>query len=248
MYINYPELKSKIAIITGASGNVGRGISYILGKQGMKLILVGLAEIEGLAFEKELILKGIDTRWITADLTQISDVENVIEQIDQPYLLVNNAAILNSKPILEFDVKEFNNSLVNNLKILHHLTYHILKKMIQYNNGVVINISSVGGQRAHYGLCGYDTYKGAMDSFTRSTSIDIAPHGIRVNGIAPGAIGVRKGTDKHCGIPLGRLGKYDEIGMVAAFLASDSAAYITGQTLNVDGGLTAQLTPPGIFI
>jgi len=128
--------------------------------------------------------------------------------------------------------------------------------MAERGGGCIINISSVGGLRAHRGLAGYDASKGAMDALTRSMAVDLAPHGIRVNAVAPGATRNRpldarweeKLAEKARGIPLGRVGRPEEIGAAVAFLASQAAAYITGQVLYVDGGLTAQLTPPGIRI
>jgi NAD(P)-dependent dehydrogenase (short-subunit alcohol dehydrogenase family) len=130
------------------------------------------------------------------------------------------------------------------------------QRMAQQGSGVIIHISSVGGTRAHRGLSGYDASKGAINAFTRSMAVDLAPYGIRVNAVAPGATQKRalddrereRVAEKASGIPLGRFGGPEEYGMAVAFLASDASAYITGQLLHVDGGLTAQLTPPGMFI
>ncbi len=123
--------------------------------------------------------------------------------------------------------------------------------MAQQAGGCIIHISSVGGLRAHRRLAGYDASKGAIDALTRSMAVDLAPHGIRVNAVAPGAIQTRPGRQDRRpaeGIPLGRLGQPEEIGEAVAFLASGAAAYITGQVVYVDGGLTVQLTPPNVFI
>lgn len=112
--------------------------------------------------------------------------------------------------------------------------------------GAIVNISSVGGLRAHRGLAGYDASKGAIDALTRSMALDLAPFNIRVNAVAPGQ--TRSGHHKLEGVPLGRAGTPEDVATAVAFLASEAASYITGQVLYVDGGLTAQLTPPGIFI
>ena len=118
--------------------------------------------------------------------------------------------------------------------------------MKDHGGGCIINISSAGGLRAHRGLAGYDASKGAIDSLTRSMALDLAPLGIRVNAVAPGQI--RNVPREAGGIPLGRSGTPEDVAAMVAFLASDAAAYITGQVIYVDGGLTAQLSPPGIFI
>src|SRR5690606_28490444 len=123
-------------------------------------------------------------------------------------------------------------------------------------SGVIVSISSIGGQRAHRPGLPYDITKGAIDAMTRALALDLAPDGIRVNAIAPGPIHTERSAqstiariDEIAGrVPLNRLGKPLEIGAAVAFLASDDAAYITGQVLNVDGGVTAQLSPPGMWI
>lgn len=250
--MTYPELEGKTAIVTGASRGIGVGIAQVLAEQGMKLVLAARTQEAGESLRDKLAGRGAEVVWVTADLTDTDAAARVFEACrEAPYLLVNNAAILTPKPtksILEFDEAEFTSSLLANLKILHHLTFLTARRMKEEGSGVIVNISSVGAQRAHRGLAGYDTYKGAMDSFTRSAAIDLAKYGIRVNGIAPGAIGSRKDPTVAEGIPLGRLGRAEEIGAAVAFLASEGAAYIIGQTITVDGGLVAQLTPPGIWI
>lgn len=128
--------------------------------------------------------------------------------------------------------------------------------MADAKRGCIITLSSVGGLRPHRGLAGYDASKGAIDVLTRSMAIDLAPHGVRVNAVAPGFTMSRemrpewaeRALKRAEGIPLGRPGTVEEMGAAVAFLASDAAAYITGQVLYVDGGLTTQLTPPGIYI
>jgi NAD(P)-dependent dehydrogenase (short-subunit alcohol dehydrogenase family) len=131
--------------------------------------------------------------------------------------------------------------------MVYELSVRAARYMVEHGGGTIINISSVGGLRAHRGLAGYDAAKGAVDSLTRSMALDLAPHGIRVNAVAPGQ--TRSGDARKLeGVPVGRSGTPLDIAAAVAFLASDAAAYITGQVLYVDGGLTAQLTPPGIFI
>ncbi|MGL1890932.1 MAG: SDR family oxidoreductase [Spirochaetaceae bacterium] len=258
MIQNYPELKGKTAIITGAQKGLGRGISQVLGEMGMKLVLTSRSEQTGQEFVKELRDKGIEAIWVSADLQKMSDAKKVLQaaedNFDIPYLLVNNAILPVDKryKTMSFTEEVFDECLVGNLRIFHHLSYLVYSKMIQVKKGNIVNISSVGTLRPHRNMLAYDMSKGAMDAFTRGLSLDLAPYGIRVNSLAPGAIGSTDAKDNRLktqdGIPLGRMGTTEEMGRCVAFLASDSASYITGQTIFADGGLTTQLTPPGIFI
>lgn len=256
----FPDLAGKTAIVTGASRGIGCGIAYFLGRQGMKLVLTARSEEKGRSFARELAGKGIDAFWVTADLTVPEQAEMVldegVEHFGQVDLLVNNAACLRSAPFLELDAERYKQSFENNVRIIYELSYHTARHMARREKGNIVNISSVGGLRAHRGMSGYDASKGAVDALTRAMAVELAPYGIRVNAVAPGAMDAQPMTPQHRararerakGIPLGRRGSCEEIGAAVAFLASDAAAYITGQILYVDGGLTTQLTPPGIWI
>jgi len=257
---NFPDLAGKTAIVTGASRGIGQGIAEFLGRQGMKLVLTGRTEAAGQEFTRQLSENEIEAVWVTADVAEAEQADKVfttaIERFGTIDLLVNNAAHLHSAPFLKLDQEVYTTSFEKNVRIVYYLSLRTARFMAEKQSGVIINISSVGGLRAHRGLAGYDASKGAMDALTRSMALDLAPYGIRVNAVAPGAT-LNRPTDpakeasrkKHAaGIPLGRMGTPEEMGAVVAFLASDAAAYITGQILYVDGGLTTQLTPPGIFI
>jgi 3-oxoacyl-[acyl-carrier protein] reductase len=258
--VNFPDLAGKTAIVTGASRGIGQGIAEFLGRQGMKLTLTARSEDKGQAFTLELIEKGVEAFWVSADLSDFKQAKRVFEAALDRFgtvdLLVNNAANLKSVGFLDLDQEQYQLSFENNVRIVYQISYLTAKYMAARKGGVIINISSVGGLRAHRGKSGYDASNGAMDAFTRAMSLDLAPYGIRVNAVAPGATRSRPMTPEYKaftekqskGIPLGRVGTCEEIGAAVAFLASDAASYITGQALYVDGGLTTQLTPPGIFI
>ena len=256
----FPDLAGKTAIITGANRGIGKGIAEFLGRQGMKLVLTARSEPEGLACTRELQECGVEALWVTADVSCAEDAEQVfqsaLDRFGHVDLLVNNAANLHSKTFLELDHEQYAASFERNVRIVYHLSFLAAHHMAERHAGSIIHISSVGGLRAHRGLAGYDASKGAMNALTRSMAVDLAPSGIRVNAVAPGATASRPMTPENkafrkkqaSGIPLGRLGTCEEIGAMTAFLASDAGAYITGQIIYVDGGLTTQLTPPGIFI
>lgn len=256
----FPDLAGKTAIITGASRGIGCGIAYFLGRKGMKLVITARSEKRGQKFTKELIDKGIDAVWVTADLSDFEQAKMVfktaVNHLGKIDLLVNNAAHLGSTNFLKLDKEEYRESFENNVRIVYRLSYYVARHMAKRKQGGIIHISSVGGLRAHRGLSGYDASKGAVDALTRAMALSLAPYGVRVNAVAPGATQRYPITARNQyfskkqakAIPLGRLATPEDIGAAVAFLASDAASYITGQILYVDGGLTTQLSPPGLFV
>jgi NAD(P)-dependent dehydrogenase (short-subunit alcohol dehydrogenase family) len=259
----YPGLEGRVAVVTGTSHGIGCGIAEVLGLQGMKLVLTARSEERGLAFRDLLRGRGVECAWVTADLADRDDARRVLDAARGEFgrldVLVNNAAIMGRQgPFQDVTPESFHRSFELNARIFFHVSQLAAQDLIQAGRGgSIVHISSVGGLRAHRNMSAYDAAKGAMDAMTRSMAVDLAPHGIRVNGVAPGAIGrydpvgdrdERTDTRPAGGIPLGYIGRAHEVGETVAFMASDAASYITGQTLYVDGGLTTQLTPPDTFI
>jgi NAD(P)-dependent dehydrogenase (short-subunit alcohol dehydrogenase family) len=256
----YPDLAGKAAIVTGASRGIGCGIARVLAGQGMKLVLCARSEDRGTAFAQELTDEGADCCWVTADLTTPAGAEVLcaaaFDRHDRIDLLVNNAARLGGGDFLDMDEDVYRTWFEGNTRMVVGPTRLVAPRMVEAGGGGIVNISSVSGIRAHRGHVPYDASKGAIDSFTRAIALELAPHGIRVNAVAPGATWHRTGRPGYeaklkraeAGIPLGRIGQPVDVGNAVAFLASDAASYVTGQVIYVDGGLTTQLTPPGIFI
>jgi len=256
----FPDLAGLSAIVSGASRGIGCGIAYFLGRQGMKLTLCARSAESGEAFAQELQRRGIDCQWATADLTDYAAAEDVLNKAVAAYghvhLLVNNAANLRSSSVLRLSEESYIRTLDANMRMVCGPSFHVSRHMVEAGGGNIVNVSSVGGLRAHEHRSGYDSSKGAMDALTRSMAIDLAQHGIRVNAVAPGATRnrpPRPHRKRHHSwrsekVPLQRVGTPEEIGAAVAFLASKAGGYITGQVLYVDGGLTAQLSPPGMNI
>jgi len=261
----FPDLAGKAAIVTGASRGIGSGIASFLGAQGMKLTLTARSEDRGIAFAQELADRGVECQWVTADCSVPQEARRVfdaaVERFGHIHLLVNNAANLKTIGILDLDEEGYRSTFETNVRLVYHLSHLVSRHMVDAGvAGSIINVSSVGGLRAHQQATGYDGSKGAMDAMTRSMAIDLAQYGIRVNSIAPGATAshghrwktkpewVERRRRKMALIPLGRYGNVEEMGAAVAFLASDAATYITGQILYIDGGITTQLSPPGIRI
>jgi 3-oxoacyl-[acyl-carrier protein] reductase len=256
----YPDLAGKAAIVSGASRGIGVGIADILAREGMRLVLCARSAEVGEQVAAELAGRGAECLWVSADLMTPAGAGAVFEQALRAFgrvdLLVNNAARLGGGPFLEMDEQVYASWFEGNFRMVYGLTRLAAPHMTERGGGGIVNISSVGGLRPHRGHVPYDAAKAAIDSLTRALALELAPHGVRVNGVAPGATRNRVGNARKAdrynrmkeGIPLGRIGEPQDIGEAVAFLASEASSYITGQTLYVDGGLTTQLTPPGIFI
>jgi NAD(P)-dependent dehydrogenase (short-subunit alcohol dehydrogenase family) len=252
----YPELVGKVAIVTGSSKGIGRGIAIRLGKEGMKVVINARHPEEVMQTAQELSELGVDVLPVVADVGVKEDVEKLVKETLSTYgtidLLVNNAASLRRVKFFKVDEKMMDDLLAANVKGPWMLSLETAKIMKEKGNGNIIHISSVGGLRAHDPGLPYDATKGALDSMTRVMGIELAELGIRVNAIAPGAIYTEirripledpRWKPYEQLIPLRRMGKPLEIAAVVAFLASDDASYIIGQTIYVDGGITAQLSP-----
>jgi NAD(P)-dependent dehydrogenase (short-subunit alcohol dehydrogenase family) len=247
----YPEFKDQVALVTGSSRGIGKGIALRLAREGMKVVIHGMNEQEVTQTTQEFEALGVDALGVQADFTRESDIERLFEALKERYgrldLLVNNAADLRRKKMLEPHLPLLDLHLAVNIRAPYLCGVRAAEMMKVAKRGSIINISSVGGTRAHWTGLPYDVSKGAIDAMTRAMALELAREGIRVNAIAPGAIrGEEAGSDAVTQrIPMARYGQPLEIGATVAFLHSEDAGYITGTIVYVDGGITAQLYPPG---
>lgn len=252
----YPELSGRVAIITGSGKGIGKGIAIRLAKEGMRVVINARNKDNVNSVTEELQSLGGDALACPGDISKPEDIQRLIDETFHMFgridLLVNNAADLHRVQFFDVNEELFSKELDTNVKAPFILSFKAAQIMRQNGGGSIVHISSVGGLRAHHPGLPYDATKGALDSMTRVMGIELAPYGIRVNGIAPGAIYTEfrrpledpKMIEIARRIPLNRFGFPLEIGAMVAFLASDDAGYIIGQTIYVDGGITAQLTPP----
>lgn len=254
----YPELQGKVAIVTGSSRGIGKGIALRLAKEGMKVVINSRTPEAVAATTAELAANGADVIGVPADQSTTEGVERIFEEtwkaFDTVHLVVNNAANLKRVHFFEVDEDLLDSSLSTNIRGPYLCTLYAAQQMRDAGHGgSIVHISSVGGLRAHWRGLPYDVTKGALDAMTRAMALELAAYDIRVNGVAPGATLTERWPDPGhprmqevvARIPLKRFGEGLDIGAAVAFLASDDAAYITGQVLYVDGGITAQLSPPG---
>lgn len=243
-------LKNQVAVVTGASRGIGRAIALELAARGAALALVYRGSHEAAAAVKaEIENSGGKAGLFACDVSDFGAVAALYEEIQRVFgkvhILVNNAGIVRDKLLLRMKEEDFSDVLDTNLKGAFNLTRHFLPDMLRQRSGRIINISSVIGLMGNAGQSNYAAAKAGLIGFTKSVAKEAASRGVTCNAIAPGFIDTdmtgalpEETREKLTAlIPLGRVGAAGEVAKLAAFLASDEAAYITGETIRIDGGL-----------
>lgn len=240
------ELKEKKVLITGATGGLGEAIAKLLYTQGATVALSGtrVEKLKGLAGDM-----GQRALAIPANLSDMGDVERLgqqaIEQMGGLDILVNNAGITRDNLLLRMDEEDWEAVMKVNLEAVFRLTKTVLRPMMKARWGRIISITSIVGVIGNPGQANYAASKAGLIGFSKSLAQEIAGRGITVNCIAPGfiespmtdALNDDQKANLLSRIPQGRMGMPEEIAAAAAFLASEEASYITGQTLHVNGGM-----------
>ena len=249
------RLKDKVAIVTGASSDIGKGVAKRFAEEGAKVILVA-RNLEGLEKARKEIGNEKSTASMSCDLTNESQVMQTVNQIMATYgkidILVNNAGAINDPvhfhEVIDSEIKKL---IDINLFGVFHMTKSVLNKMSDVKKGVIINIGSISSERAipRVHLAAYSATKAAITMFTKSIAVEYARKNIRCNVVNPGIINsgmikpylddpqARKVLEER--LPLARIGEPVDVANAVLFLASDEANWITGIVLNVDGGKTA---------
>lgn len=239
----------KIALVSGASRGIGKAIALALGKQGLTVIGTatsdkGAADIS--AYLQDAGVDGAGLRLNVADADSVAEVIATIEaDFGAPLLLVNNAGITKDNLLMRMKSEEWDDVIDTNLNSIYRLCRLLVKGMTKARWGRIINISSVVASSGNAGQTNYAASKAAVEGFSRSLAREIGSRNITVNCVAPGFIDTdmtRALSEKQmetflAQIPLGRFGHVEEIAAAVSFLASDSAAYITGETLHINGGM-----------
>ncbi|HEX22262.1 MAG TPA: 3-oxoacyl-ACP reductase FabG [Chromatiales bacterium] len=242
-------LQGEIALVTGASRGIGQAIALELGAQGAMVIGTATSEKGATAIGDTLKENGVSGAGMVLNVTAQASVDALLtaiqEQFGAPSILVNNAGITRDNLLMRMKDDEWNDIIDTNLTSVFRLSKAVLRGMMKARKGRIISISSVVGAAGNAGQTNYAAAKAGLIGFTKSLAREVGARGITVNAVAPGFIDTdmtRALADAQKaallkGIPLGRLGQPEEIAAAVAFLASPKAAYITGDTLHVNGGL-----------
>ena len=244
------QLEGKVALVTGASRGIGRSIALLLASRGADIAInyagnteaaeKTKAEVEALG--RKAILVKTDVADADACVAMIDEVVKAFGKID---ILVNNAGITRDGLLMRMKEADWDAVLLTNLKSVFNCTKAAIKYMMKARSGRIVNISSVVGAMGNAGQANYAAAKAGILGFTKATAKEVAARGITVNAVAPGFITTdmtavlpeKVVEGLKAGIPMGRLGDPEDIAKAVAFLVSDEAAYITGQTLHVNGGM-----------
>lgn len=246
----------KVVLVTGGTSGIGRETAIQFAKQGAKVVLAGRRIEEGESVVKEIEAGGAEARFVQTDVTQEDQVKHLVEDTVRHFgrldIAFNNAGVETGAPITEFAEADYRKVFdINVLGVFLCLKYEI-PAMLKTGGGSIINTSSILGQIAMPGAAIYNASKHAVEGITKTTALELAGQGIRVNAVAPGAIATdmidrfagEEGTDGRQQLasqhPMGRLGKAEEIAAAVLYLASDAASFTTGISLPVDGGYLAK--------
>ena len=246
------NLKNKVVLITGASRGIGKAIALKLAANGVRLLLLSRNEEKLSMLNNELTNKGFQSIYQSVDVSKLEDLEKAVQYAKTNWgtidAIINNAGVTEDNLIVRMSTDSFDRVVDTNLKGVFNGIKSVSKTMIRNNYGRIINISSVIGIIGNKGQSNYSASKSGIIGLTKSIAKELAPKNITVNAIAPGYIETdmtRELSEVNQQqllniIPLNRLGKPDDIANLVCFLLSDEAEYITGQTINVDGGMVMQ--------
>lgn len=242
---------SKVAIVTGASRGIGRACALRLAKDGIDVVVnYNSNEEEAMKVVNAIKDMGCDAIAVKANVANQKDVAAMFREAYKHFghidILVNNAGVVDDAYLLMLNNDSLDRSLDINIKGYFYCSQQAALKMFKQKSGRIVNVSSVSSKLALAGQSVYGATKGAVNSMTATLAKELAPYGIQVNAVAPGfittemieAIPEEKKAEYLKNIPMGRLGKVEEVAEVVNMLCSDVASYITGQVIVIDGGLS----------
>jgi 3-oxoacyl-[acyl-carrier protein] reductase len=246
-------MKGRVTLVTGGGRGIGRSIAIRLAKEGAR-VAISYHSNDAAAKETAEIVRTVGAACETfkSNAASVGDVEALLKGVGEAFgpveILVNNAGMRQDNLLLRMKETEFDEVLVTNLKGTYLCTRAVLRGMVRARWGRIVNISSVVGLIGNAGQANYAASKAGMIGFTKSVAREVANRGITANVVAPGYVETKltRGLSENVKgrileqIPVGRFGKAEEIAEVVAFLAGEGAAYVTGQTIAVDGGMVMQ--------
>ncbi|ALW86543.1 beta-ketoacyl-ACP reductase [Hymenobacter sedentarius] len=243
-------LTGKVALVTGASKGIGRAIAAHFAQLGAQVAFTYLSSVEkGQSLEAELSAHGTKAKGYRSDASDYTQAEKLIEDVLADFgkldILVNNAGITQDGLLMRMSEQQWDQVLTVNLKSVFNLTKAATKPMMRAKAGSIINMTSVVGIKGNAGQANYAASKAGIIGFTKSVALELGSRNIRCNAIAPGfietemtdALDPKQVDEWRKAIPLKRGGSPEDVAKATAFLASDDSSYITGQVLQVDGGM-----------
>lgn len=243
-------LQGKTALITGASKGIGYSIAKKFAEEGANVAFTYLSSVEkGLALEKELQSSGIKAKGYQSNAADFKAAEELANKVVADFggldILVNNAGITKDGLLMRMSEEQWDAVINTNLKSVFNLTKASIKQFMKQKSGSIINMTSIIGLRGNAGQANYAASKAGIIGFTKSVALELGSRNIRSNAIAPGFIETEMTAELgkevidayNSQIPLKRLGKPEDIANACLYLASDLSAYVTGQVLQVDGGM-----------
>lgn len=243
-------LEGKVAIITGASRGIGSGIAKVFAEQGANVAFTYSSSVESaMVLENELNALGVKAKGYQSNAADFNEAQKLVDDVLAEFgtvdVLINNAGITKDNLLMRMSEEDFDKVIDINLKSVFNMTKAVQKIMLKNRKGSIVNMSSVVGVKGNAGQANYAASKAGMNGFTKSIALELGSRNIRCNAIAPGFIetemtaklneDVVKGW--RDAIPLKRGGTPEDVANVCVFLASDMSAYVTGQVINVDGGM-----------
>jgi NAD(P)-dependent dehydrogenase (short-subunit alcohol dehydrogenase family) len=252
------RLEGQVVLVTGANRGIGRGIALALAEEGAD-VAINYVDAPERAAETVAAIERVGVRGLSVagDVRVASDVARMVETVVSTLggltTMVNNAGVQTWAPLLDLTEAEWDRVLDTNLKGCFLCTQAAARHMKNHGGGVIVNIGSGCNRMAFAGLSSYTASKGGIEMFTKVSAVELGPFAIRVNCVAPGAIDVERTRLERADYagawgsvtPLGRVGRPEDVGRAVAWVASPDAAFITGQTIWVDGGLFCQPPWPG---
>ncbi len=243
------DLDGELAVVTGASRGIGREIALELGRRGARVVGSATSEAGARGIDEALTAAGVAGRGVVLDVASAESVEACFKEIEAregtPSILVNNAGVTRDGLLLRMSAADWQTVIETDLSAVYRTSKAVLRGMMKARRGRIVNIASVVGVMGNAGQANYAAAKAGMIGFSKSLAREVGSRGITVNVVAPGfivtdmtdALGEAARAALLGQVPLGRLGSPGDIAHAVAFLASPGAAYITGETLHVNGGM-----------